>query len=433
MSLFTIDLDRSTANIEGNRLPRFDPAIDQAGDPFSRYAEYRRLDPVHWGLPSDPRLPGVWYLFRHADCSALFRLSVESPDALGATPGPLGWDFGTGAPAETQSYYTLRKSFLTAMNDPGHARVRSVIAGYFTPQRIAQFRPRLERLVTGMFDRIEETASTSGSFDFADLLAHRLPLTVMSELMGVPNEDREHVLGLSDRLMQGFDVDGSFDRVFVAAEGAEGFAEYLRELFAVRRRGGTDDVIAAIVRAADEDRMSEPELYGTISTLLQAGQSPATGLLGIGTLGLLEQRERFEELAGDPGRLAVPATEELLRWVSPAQAPPPRWIYEDVEIGGKLLRRGEAATALIGAANHDPEVFPEPQRIDFHRRPNPHLAFGGGIHRCLGSTLARLEGQVVFTQLVTRFPTVDIDPAGARVFQDRHIARAMTSLPLLIR
>lgn len=427
---FVVDADRSAANLEGNVLPRFDLAIDHAQDPFPVFARYRERDPVHWGLPSDPRLPGLWYLFRHADCSALFRLSVDRPEALGATPAGLGWDFGAGAPPETQSYFALRKSFLTALNDPDHARVRAVIAGYFTPQRVAAFRPRLEEIVSGLFDDME---ARGGRFDFAALMAHKLPLMVMSELMGVPPEDREHVLSLSDRLMQGFDVDGSFDRIFVAAEGAEGFATYLDGLFTARRRGGADDVIGAIVAAADEERMSEPELYGTISTLLQAGQSPAMGLLGVGTLGLLQQRDRFDELAADPDRLAVPATEELLRWVSPAQAPPPRWIYEDVEVGGRLLRRGEAAVALIGAANRDPEVFPDPDRIDFTRRPNPHLAFGGGIHRCLGSTLARLEGQVVLKQLVTRFPTAELDPEGELVFQDRHIARALVNLPLVIR
>ncbi|WP_432843227.1 cytochrome P450 [Dactylosporangium sp. CA-092794] len=430
---FAIDADRNTANIAGNVLPRFSLALDHAQDPFALFARYRAEDPVHWGLPSDPRLPGLWYLFRHADCSALFRLSVERPEVLGATPAGLGIDFGAGAPPETQSYFTLRKSFLTAMNDPDHARVRAVIAGYFTPKRVAEFRPRLEQIVAGLFDDLEAEAAATGRFDFAARVAHRLPLIVMSELMGVPAEDRDTVLGLSDRLMQGFDVDGSFDRVLVAAEGAEGFARYLDALFADRRRGGADDVIGAIVAAADEDRMSEPELYGTISTLLQAGQSPAMGLLGVGTLGLLQQRDRFEELAADVEGLVVPATEELLRWVSPAQAPPPRWIYDDVEIGGRLLRRGEAAVALIGAANRDPEVFPDPDRIDFTRRPNPHLAFGGGIHRCLGSTLARLEGQVVLRQLVTRFPTVDLEPGGELAFQDRHIARALIKLPLVIR
>jgi cytochrome P450 StaP len=429
---FAIDVGRNAANIDGNVLSRFDLALDHAVDPYERFAEYRTHDPVHWGLPSDPRLPGLWYLFRHADCSALFRLSVASPDALGATPGGLGWDFGADAPARTQSYFELRKSFLTAMNDPDHARVRNVIAGYFTPKRIEEFRPRLEQIVTELFDQVEAEAS-NGSFDFAALLAHKLPLIAMSEIMGVPPEDREIVLNLSDRLMQGFDVDGSFDRIYVAAEGAEGFREYLAPLFASRRRRESDDVIAAIVRASDAGGMSVPELYGTISTLLQAGQSPATGLLGLGTLGLLQQRDKFEELAADVDRLAVPATEELLRWVSPAQAPPPRWIYHDVEIGGRLLRRGEAAVALIGAANHDPEVFPDPERIDFSRRPNPHLAFGGGIHRCLGSTLARVEGQVVFRQLVTRFPGVDVDPSGKLVFQDRHIARALIHLPLVLR
>lgn len=431
--MFTIDVDRSSANLLGNRLPRFSLAIDHAVDPYPTYAQYRSIDPVHWGLPSDPRLPGLWYLFRHADCSGLFRLSVDRPDVLGATPAGLGWDFGAGAPAETQPYYQLRKAFLTAMNDPDHARVRAVIAGFFTPKRIEEFRPRLEQIVEELFDEVEQAAASTGGFDFGAKVAHRLPLIVMAELMGLPHEDRDLVLGLSDQLMQGFDVDGSFERIYVAAKGAEGFADYLGGLFAGMRSNPPDTVLGAIVAAADEERISEHELHGTVSTLLQAGQSPAMGLLGLGTLGLLEQRERYEELVRDPDRLSVPATEELLRWVSPAQAPPPRWAYEDFELGGKLIQRGEAVVALIGAANRDPDVFPDPDRIDFARRPNSHLGFGGGIHRCLGSTLARLEGQVVLKQMVRRFPNLDLDPDRQPVFQDRHIARAVVSLPLVLR
>src|SRR5918998_187350 len=116
-AVFTLPTDRVAANLAGNVLPGFAFGTDPAQDPYPRYAEYRALDPVHWGMPTDPRLPGLWYLFRHPDCSALFRLSVESPRTLGATPAELGWDFGAGAPPEAQGYFELRKSFLTAMND----------------------------------------------------------------------------------------------------------------------------------------------------------------------------------------------------------------------------------------------------------------------------------------------------------------------------
>jgi cytochrome P450 len=136
-------------------------------------------------------------------------------------------------------------------------------------------------------------------------------------------------------------------------------------------------------------------------------------------------------LVDNPDGLAVPATEELLRFTSPAQRPPPRWVYEDIEIGGQLIRRGEAIQPMVGSANRDPATFSDPEHLDLSRKPNPHLGFGGGVHRCVGSTLARLQGQIVFTELARRMPDVQLDPDFVPTYLERHAVRAINSLMLV--
>ena len=234
----------------------------------------------------------------------------------------------------------------------------------------------------------------------------------------------------------GFDVDGTFDKLLVAGEAARGFRAYLKDLFEEQRRHPENNVISGMIEASDGDgRLNELDLYATVSVLIQGGHSTTMGLLGRGLRGLLEQTDQWELLCSDPEGLASSATEELLRWTSPAQRPPPRWVYEDIEIDGHTFRRGEVIEPMIASANRDEDVFPDPDRIDITRAPNPHLAFGGGVHRCVGSSLARLEGQVVFKELARRFPNLDLDPDPSHhgTYMDRKSVRSMSSLPLVLR
>jgi cytochrome P450 StaP len=430
VTAFSLDEDRVAANARRNVLEPFNPSLDFSADPYPIYERYRELDPVHWGLPHDPRLAGVWYLFRHADCWNLFRMGLEEPHPIGGMPTKLGWEFGASAPAEAQDYFELRQRFLTAQDPPEHARVRGVISQFFTPKHIEAVRPRIESIVAGLLDDILDRGPHS--FDFIEALGYPLPLMVISELMGVPVEDRELVHELSAGLGAGFDVDGTFKHVLIAADAARRFRDYLGPVFETHRAEIRNDVIGGMVKAADDGELDELDLYATVSILIQGGQSTTMALLGLGTLGLLHQREQFERLIADPVRLAVPATEELLRWTSPAQRPPPRWAYEDIEIGGQLIRRGEAIQPMIASANRDSSVFADADRIDLGRKPNPHLGFGGGVHRCVGSTLARVQGQVVFTELARRMPDLQLDPDGELGYLERHTVRALTSLPVVL-
>jgi cytochrome P450 StaP len=431
VTAFSLDQTRATANIERNVLERFDPSADPSVDPYPVYQRYREHDAVHWGLPHDPRLPGAWYLFRHADCWRLFRLGLEDPPPIGGMPAKLGWDFGDRAPAQAQDYFAIRKRFLTAQDPPDHTRVRGVISRFFTVKHIEALRPRIQSMVAALFDEI--AASESGRFDFVEMVAYPLPLMVISELMGVPVEDRELVHELSAGLGAGFDVNGTFDRVLRAADAARRFRDYLGPVFDAHRAVPKDDVIGGMVESADSSgELDELDLYATVSILIQGGQSTTMALLGLGTLGLLQQRDQFERLIADPDGLAVSATEELLRWTSPAQRPPPRWAYQDIEIGGQLIHRGEAIQPMIASGNRDGAVFADPDRIDVGRKPNPHLGFGGGVHRCVGSTLARVQGQVVFAELAKRMPELRLDPAGELSYLERLTVRALTRLPVVL-
>lgn len=430
MTTFTFDETRAASNLAGNALPSYDASMAVEIDPYPVYARYRHEDPVHWGPAHDPRLPGMWYLFRFADCQTLFKLGINSPAPIGGMPSKLGWDFDAGVPDDAVDYFELRKRFFTAQDPPDHRRIRTVIGRFFTPKRIADLRPRIETLVTELIDDI--LADPSGEIDLVARLASPLPLILMSEIMGVPAEDRDLVHEMSLQLSSGFEVNGTFDELLVAGDAARQFKAYLDTLFERKRRTANNDVISVMIDAADATgSMSELELYAAVSVLIQGGYASTVGLLGRGTLGLLEQHDQFDRLIEQPEALALPATDELLRWTSPAQKPPPRWVYDDIVISGKVIRRGEVVQPMVGSANRDDATFAEPDRIDITRQVTSHLAFGGGIHRCVGATLARLQGEIVFRELARRLPDLTVSDVARPQYLQRRTIRALERLPVI--
>ena len=306
MTTFSIDDARVQENLARNVLPQFDPGAPIVHDPYPDYARYRRQDPINWGKPHDPRLPGVWYLFCHADCQTLFRLGIGAECPIGGMPAKLGWDFGADVPEGAVDYFDLRKRFLTAQDPPDHTRVRSVIGKFFTPKSIEAFRPRVEEIVASMLDEIERRAP--GPVDVVELLASPLPLLMVSEVMGVPFDDREYVHQMSVGLGSGFDLDGTLDRLLAAGEAARGFNRYLRALFEAQRAAPQEGVISGMIEAASQNgKMDELDLFATVSVLIQGGHSTTMGLLGRGLRGLLGQRDQFELLCRDPDGLASSA------------------------------------------------------------------------------------------------------------------------------
>ena len=221
MTAFEIDAVRTEANEHRNTLPPFDPRLEFDADPHPVYARYRQEDPINWGLPNDPRFAGLWYLFRHEDCHNLFRIGLEDSCPIGGMPSKLGWEFGAGAPDLAQDYFDMRRRFLTAQDPPDHTRVRGAVSQFFSSKRIEECKPRIQELVRELLDEID--VGGDDAFDFVEKLAYPLPLLVVSELMGVPVEDRELVHELSAGLGAGFDVDGTWDKVLLAADAARRF------------------------------------------------------------------------------------------------------------------------------------------------------------------------------------------------------------------
>jgi pimeloyl-[acyl-carrier protein] synthase len=368
------------------------PLADRTrADPYALYAALRRHDPVHRSVAARG-----WFLLRHADCLRVLRDERFSADDrhLAIYARRRAWAVADGLvdPGEPDEPVMLRR------DPPDHTRLRRLVSKAFTPRAIARLRPRIEALTDELLGRL----AGSGTVDLIEALAVPLPITVIAEMLGIPAEDRATFKRWSDHLV-GFLDPLAAPAPAVLRRTVDEFRTYMDALAAERRRAPADDLLTGLVQAEDAgDRLSQQELHGTLALLLAAGNETTTNLIGNGTLALLQHPEQRERLRTEPG-IAERAVDELLRWDSPVQLTM-RIPLEDVELDGHRLAHGQAVIAVLGSANRDPAVFAEPDRLDLGRAGGDHLAFGHGIHFCLGAQLARLEGEVVLGELMRRFP-----------------------------
>ncbi|MFD0685830.1 cytochrome P450 [Actinomadura fibrosa] len=322
-----------------------------------------------------------------------------------------------------------RRSFLT-LDPPDHTRLRRLVSKAFTPRLVERLRPRIEALVD------ELLGGASGETDLIAALAYPLPVIVISEMLGVPARDRDLFRGWSDSLARGLDPDFLLPDAEITRrdEARAEFAAYFRELAALRRAEPRDDLLSALVGVSDGgDVLTEEELLATCVLLLVAGHETTVNLIGNGALALLRAPEHLAAVRSRPE--AVPAVvEELLRYDPPVQLTL-RAALEDVELDGTLIEAGRLVLLLTGAANRDPAVFADPDRLDPFRyaegRDAPrHLAFGHGIHFCLGAPLARLEGEIALRKLFER--DVALVP-GELAYRDNLVLRGLRALPVTLR
>jgi cytochrome P450 len=237
--------------------------------------------------------------------------------------------------------------------------------------------------------------------DLAAEYAFPLPITVIAEMLGVPADDQDRFREWSDAVIRPAITEEETERFF--AQMGE-FVAYLQAHFAERRARPQDDLVSGLLRARDEgDALSEDEVFGTVILLIVAGHETTVGLIGNGVLHLLRRPDQLELVRND-STLLPSAVEELLRFDGPVERALNRWAAEDVELGGKTIRRGELVIAIVGSADHDSERFPDPERLDVTRTDNRHLAFGRGSHYCLGAPLARLEAEIALETLFRRLP-----------------------------
>lgn len=383
----------------------FSPA--QRADPYPGYARLREEAPV-WRP-----LPGLFVVSRHRDGAAVLRdarFGHLEPDADGPVPA---------RNRSRRDGETVVPSFLV-LNPPDHTRLRRLVARSFTPRRVEDLVPRMEAITAQLVAAIDPGEQV----DLVEAVAQPLPVQVISELLGVPTADRPLLLGWSHALARSIEPELLIPDGERAdqARARYAFGAYLRQLAAERRRRPGPDLISDLVRTRDrEEVLTEDELVATCILLLVAGHETTTSLIGNGTLALLRHPDQLARVAAQPG-LGPSAVEELVRYDSPVQLTM-RVARQDADVGGTDVPRGSFVIVLAGAANRDPEAHPDPDRLDVARPPSAHLAFGQGIHFCLGAPLARLEAQVALRAIVRGGPQLAAEPTWKDTVVLRGVSR----------
>ena len=301
---------------------------------------------------------------------------------------------------------------------PEHTRLRQKLTPAFTLRRIRRLQPYIEQIVAERLDAIERAGSPA---DLVELVANEVPGAVLCELIGVPRDDRAMFL----RLCHGH-LDASRSRKQRAAAGAA-FSRYLLAMIARERKNPGEGLLGAVL-AEYGDTATDEELRGFCVQVMLAGDDNISGMIGLGVLALLRNPDQIAALSGDDQSVDR-AVEELIRYLTVPYAPTPRVAVEDVVIKGRLIKAGETVSCSLPMANRDPALLPDGDRLDLRREPVPHVAFGHGVHHCLGAALARLELRTVYTALWRRFPTLRLaDPGGEPSFRLTTPAYGLTSL-----
>lgn len=374
----------------------------------------RREAPIHRSTgPVTGR--GVWFLTRYEDAVLALRdrrlgkeVEKHLPDIAAEQPDLGGLEM-------------IARSMLF-VDPPDHTRLRRLVSKGFTPRAIAALESRIgeiaDELLVGLRGRDE--------IDLIADYAFPLPVTVIAELLGVPAADQEKFRSWSKTLLFG-------DSIEAAQLAGFEFIAYMNDQIDDRRREPRDDLITELVHAEDEgERLDHVETLSMILLLLIAGHETTVNLLGNGTLALLDAPDQLHRLRAD-SELIAPAIEELLRFDGPVEITTVRWAFEDVEIGGATIPAGEIVVPVLLSANRDPAVFTDPDHLDLGREDNPHIAFGSGIHHCLGAPLARLEATVALPRLLDALPAFELGVARDELRWNQELfLRGLKALPVTV-
>ena len=397
------------APLEFNPL---DPAF--IADPYPFYRRLRETAPVF----KTPQ--GLWLITRHDDVAFALRDKRFGKDFV----GNLERRYGDLARMNEPAIANLGRTMLV-LDPPDHTRLRGLVTKAFTARRVADMRPRIKAQVDAQLDRVID----KGEMDVMRDLAHRLPVIVICDMLGIPEDHRAPFLAgsnVSGRILE--PVPMSREELDQANRNIQMANVYFNQLCDLRRREPKDDLTTELVRAEEAgDKLSAEELQANIGLLFGAGHETTTNLIGNGLLALHRNPDQWERLKADPS-LIPNAVEELLRYDSSVQITG-RVTNTEVEIGGVTLGATENVIALLGAANHDPAQYPDPDRLDVGRTNVRPLSFGGGIHYCLGAQLARLEAELVFTALIERLPNIELPEKDTPAWRRSFTLRGLSKLP----
>jgi cytochrome P450 len=389
-------------------------------DPYQYYGQIRDQDPVHWN-----ELYELWVITRHDDLVWMTRNHEQFSNAVMANdPRP-------AYPAIYESdneIYDFVKSYQADMfiqyDRPDHLEMRKVLHAYFTPKSMEEWRPLVKSATAELLDAAEER----GNIDLMTDLAVPLPVLVIAEMMGVPESERGHIRMLAEKLLN--IGRGEPDRMRLLAEGMKGMDEYVNPMVEERMVNPKDDFISVLAAGEKSGVFTREQVLINAALLLLAGHETTINLICNGTLSFMNNRDQWDILKSDTQGMMVRATEEALRYDSPVKSIS-RIAGEDVEMRDKQIKKDDRIRWFISSANRDPEKFENPDTMDITRWPNPHVAFGAGIHHCLGATIARVEGQEVFRELADRYPNLELK-TNEMEYQPSITFRSIKSLPVSI-
>lgn len=380
-------------------------AQETKSNPHAFYSQLRSTEPIIYVEGLD-----AWLLTTYEDALWLFKDPRFTKDRR---------KFPELEAQQDESWGTFAMRNLLMVDPPDHTRLRRLVSKAFTPRMIEHLRPQIQQITDDLLDAVQE----QGAMDLIADFAYPLPLTVISDLLGIPERDRQRFHGWTQALVN----------VTTEAEqrrdAIQRFLNYITTLLGEKRARPGNDLTSGLVQVEENgDQLAENELISMLILLIIAGHETTVNLLGNGTLALLQHPDQFHLLRTDP-ELVPGAVEELLRYTSPVSLSDERWASEDVERHGKLIRKGQQVLAALISANADPQHIQEGEMLDITRRENQHLAFGKGIHACLGAPLARLEGQVAFSTLLRRLPNLRLAGDSAHLdWKLNPVLRGLTSL-----
>lgn len=368
-------------------------------NPYPLYARLRAYEPVY--KFSSAHGQSTWLITRYTDAEFVLRderfvkdrQHIASPERAAHL---------SNSPASANDLMSMS---MVDFDPPDHTRLRTLINPFFTPRQIESWRERIGQITNELIDAVAD----KGSMDLIDDFASVLPLRVVSEMLGVPIEDGPKLHAWTKLTADSLGSPEAFQR---ANEALQEFYSYLLTLIEKKRQEDADDLISKLLKiGAEGSQISDRELVTMTFLLITAGHDTADNMIGSGMLALLTHPQQMALLRENPSLIKT-AVEEFLRYRSPFMLSTMRWASEDIELGDKLIRRGDSVLISLAASNRDEDTFARPDTFDITRQENPHLAFGKGIHYCLGAPLARLEGQVAIPILLQRLPhlRLQVDP-----------------------
>lgn len=388
-------------------------------NPYPLYRKLRATQPVRL----DPVAP-VWVITSYAHTLAMLKDTRFRKDPFAQERLPRGAREQLGLTVSAAARASFEQTSMLFLDPPQHTRIRSIFNKAFTPRRIESLGPRIQAIT----DRMIDAVAARGEMDLMRDFAAPLPVTVIAELLGFPPADYAKIKKWSDEMTEALGFRVTPQQHEIANRARDEINEYFDTIVAQLRRTPGDNLISALLASdSPAEELKPEELFSNSILLLAAGHETTTNLIGNGMLALLRHPDELRDLRQHP-EIMNSAIEELLRY-DPAVQWTSRVAGEDMDFGGQPFKRGDIIVASVGAANRDPAVFANPDRLDLRRADNKHLSFGTGVHFCLGAALARMEAQIAFSTLLMRFPNLRLAP-GKLKWRKGITFRGVHSLPL---